>query len=75
MNSARTEDVISINPEVLSGTPCFSGTRVPVQNLLDYLEDGDTIDAFLLDFPSVKREQAVRFLQLAKDQLIECVSS
>ena len=59
----------------MHGTPCFTGTRVPVQTLLDYIEDGDTIDSFLTDFSTVSREQAISFLELAKEQLIECVSS
>jgi len=59
----------------MHGTPCFTGTRVPVQTLLDYIEDNDTLEAFLRDFVTVDREQAVRFLELAKDYLIECVSS
>jgi uncharacterized protein (DUF433 family) len=65
---------ISISPDVLGGTPVFAGTRVPVQTLLDYLEAGDSIDDFLDGFPSVKREQVVSFLELAKDRLIESAS-
>jgi uncharacterized protein (DUF433 family) len=69
------KDVIWIDPERMSGIPCFTGTRVPVQALLDHLEGGSTLDAFLEGFPSVKREQAVAFFELAKDQLVRCVSS
>jgi uncharacterized protein (DUF433 family) len=58
----------------MHGTARFTGTRVPVQTLLDYIEDGDTLDNFLRDFSTVAREQANRFLELAKIQLIECVS-
>ena len=58
--------VIKIDPEIMSGTPCFSGTRVPIQNLIDYLEGGDSIDEFLEDFPSVSREQVITFLEEAK---------
>lgn len=65
---------ISVSPEVLGGTAVFAGTRVPVQTLLDYLEAGDSIDDFLDGFPSVKREQVVLFLELAKDRLIESAS-
>jgi uncharacterized protein (DUF433 family) len=61
--------VVVRNPEILSGTPVFAGTRVPVKNLTDYLEGGSTIDEFLDDFPSVKREQVVTFLDEARDQL------
>ncbi len=72
---ASLAGVVSVDPEIMHGTPCFAGTRVPVQTLLDYIEDGDTLDSFLGDFPTVKREQAIQFLERAKDQLIECVSS
>lgn len=57
------------DPDILSGTPVFAGTRVPIKNLTDYLEGGDTIDAFLDDFPSVSREQVLEFLQEAREQL------
>ena len=65
---------ISVSRDVLGGTPVFAGTRVPVQTLLDYLEAGESIDDFLGGFPSVKREQIVSFLELAKDRLIETAS-
>ena len=67
--------VVTVDSRIMHGTPCFTGTRVPVQTLLDYIEDGDTLDNFLRDFEGVKREQAIRFLELAKEQLIECFSS
>ncbi len=67
--------VVTVDSAIMHGTPCFTGTRVPVQTLLDYIEDGDTLDSFLKDFSTVKREQAIQFLELAKQQLIECVSS
>ena len=54
--------VVVRNPEILSGTPVFAGTRVPVKNLTDYLEGASTIDEFLDDFPSVKCEQVIAFL-------------
>jgi uncharacterized protein (DUF433 family) len=54
------------DPDILSGTPVFVGTRVPFQTLLDYLEAGDPLDEFLTDFPSVTREQAVAALEQAK---------
>jgi uncharacterized protein (DUF433 family) len=53
------------DPEILSGTPVFVGTRVPVKSLFDYLEGGDTIEEFLRQFPSVKREQALAVLDAA----------
>ena len=58
------------DPEILSGTPVFVGTRVPVQSLFDYLEGGDTLDEFLRQFPSVRREQAIAALELARESLM-----
>jgi uncharacterized protein (DUF433 family) len=66
--------VISRSPKVMGGTPVFSGTRVPVQTLLDYLESGESIDDFLAGFPSVKREQVIEFLEQAKDRLVDTAS-
>ena len=63
------ESVVHSDPEVLGGTPVFRGTRVPVKNLLDYLAAGDTLDQFLDDFPTVRREQVVAALEVAKDLL------
>jgi uncharacterized protein (DUF433 family) len=57
--------IVQISPEVMSGEPVFAGTRVPVRNLLDYLENGDSIEDFLENFPSVTREQAIAFLEEA----------
>ena len=57
----------------MGGAPVFSGTRVPVQTLLDYLEAGDSIDDFLEGFPSVTRQHAIAFLEQAKDRLVESV--
>jgi uncharacterized protein (DUF433 family) len=71
----KLSEVIWVDPERVSGTPCSKGTRVPVQNLLDYIEGGSTIDVFFEDYPSVTRDQVIQFLELAKDQLVECVSS
>jgi uncharacterized protein (DUF433 family) len=64
-----SDSVVEVDPEILGGTPVFRGTRVPVKNLLDYLTAGDTLDQFLDDFPTVKRQQAVAALDLAKDLL------
>ncbi len=55
--------VVSIDPNVMSGMPCFRGTRVPVKALLDHLEAGDSIDAFLDGYPSVTREQVIAYLK------------
>jgi uncharacterized protein (DUF433 family) len=57
--------VIVKDPDILSGIPIFSGTRVPVHNLIDYLAAGETIDTFLDDFPTVTREQVIQFLEYA----------
>ncbi len=59
------EQVISRDPETMGGTPVFAGTRVPVQTLIDYLSGGESLDDFLDGFPSVSREQAEAFLQIA----------
>ncbi len=66
----RRDQVYHSDPEILGGTPVFTGTRVPVQNLLDYIEGGETIDEFLEGFPGVSRDQAIAFLELAKDALL-----
>lgn len=68
------KQVISSSPDVMGGTPVFAGTRVPVQTLLDYLEAGDSIDEFLVGFPSVTREQVIEFLEQAKDRLVAAAS-
>jgi len=62
--------VIWINPERLSGAPCFYGSRVPLKNLFDYLEGGHTLDDFLEGFPGVTHEQAVAVLELAHAGLL-----
>ncbi len=62
--------IISVSPEIMSGTPVFAGTRVPVQTLLDYLKAGETIDDFLDGFPTVTREQVIALLEEAGKQLV-----
>jgi len=64
------EKTIHIDADILGGTPVFWGTRVPVKNLFDYLETGETVDDFLQDFDGVQRTQALRVLELSK-KLIE----
>ena len=64
------QDVISVSPDVVSGTPVFTGTRVPIKNLFDYLRGGESLEAFLDDFPSVHHDQAVDVLALALDALL-----
>ena len=65
-----SEQIIHSDPGILSGTPVFVGTRVPVKSLFDYLEGGETLDEFLRQFPSVRREQAIAALELAKDSVL-----
>jgi uncharacterized protein (DUF433 family) len=72
---ALLADIIWIDPDRMSGAPCFKGTRVPIQALIDHIEGNSTLDDFLEGFPSVSREQAIQFIELAKDNLIACVSS
>ncbi len=62
--------VVHSHPDVMSGTPVFIGTRVPVQSLFDYLEGGESLDEFLRQFPSVSREQAIGALELAKESVL-----
>lgn len=64
------DPLITTSPDRLGGTPVFAGTRVPVQTIIDYLEGGDSLEAFLDDFPSVSREHAVAVLELAKSALL-----
>lgn len=66
----ENHQVISISPEVMGGTPVFTGTRVPVQTLLDYLKAGESIDDFLDGFPTVSREQVIALLEEAEKHLI-----
>ncbi len=66
-----TSDVIEINPDKVSGKPVFAGTRVPIENLFDYIEGGEGIDEFLEGFPPVTREQAIAVLEMAEKSLIK----
>jgi uncharacterized protein (DUF433 family) len=65
-----TKDLIEVDPEKLGGTPVFYGTRVPIQNLFDCLEDGESLDEFLDQFPTVTREQALAVLEESKERLL-----
>ena len=67
---SSTNPVVHRDPEILGGTPVFVGTRVPVKILFDYLEAGDSIEVFLDEFPSVRREQAVAALELAREAIV-----
>ena len=66
--------MVTSSPDILSGTPVFAGTRVPVQALIDYLEGGETIDDFLTGFPTVRREAVVAFLDEATARMISKAS-
>ncbi len=68
----KTRLIVS-DPEILGGTPVFTGTRVPIKNLTDSLEAGESIDDFLNDFPSVSRAQVIEFLEEARAQLTASV--
>lgn len=61
--------LISRDPEIMSGALCFTGTRVPVKNLFDYLEGGSSLDEFLDDFPSISREKSIAVLEAARERL------
>jgi len=63
--------VVSIDPEIMGGTPCFAGTRVPLQTLLDYIQAGDSIDEFFDGFPSVSKAQVVAYLEESKRLILE----
>ncbi len=66
---ALNANLVSIDPEVMSGALCFAGTRVPVKNLFDYIEGSSTLEEFLEDFPSVSRKRAVAVLEAARSGL------
>jgi uncharacterized protein (DUF433 family) len=61
--------LVVVDPEIQSGAPVFAGTRVPIQNLFDYLEEGDSLETFLDQFPSVSRDLAVAVLELAREAI------
>jgi len=65
-----TKPIVTCSPDILGGTAVFAGTRVPVQTLIDYLEGGESIDAFLEGFPTVRREQVIAFLEEAKARVV-----
>lgn len=70
----RNPSIISASPEIMGGTPVFTGTRVPVETLLDYLKAGESIDDFLDGFPTVTREQVIALLEEAGKQLVGMVA-
>jgi uncharacterized protein (DUF433 family) len=69
------QEVVWVDPDRLSGAPCFKGTRIPVQMLIDHLAAGLSLDEFLQTVPSLDRTLAQRFLELAGEQMKECASS
>jgi uncharacterized protein (DUF433 family) len=71
----RLEEVVWVDPDRLSGAPCFRGTRIPVRMLIDHRSAGFSLDEFLETVPSLERSQAQRFLELAGEQMNECASS
>ena len=72
---SRLDQIVWVDRGRMSGTVCFRGTRVPVETLIDHIEGNATLDQFLAGFPSVTREQAIQFIELAKESLLACVSS
>jgi uncharacterized protein (DUF433 family) len=68
-------ELVQTDPEILAGEPVFAGTRVPLRNLFDYLEAGDSLDVFLDAFPAVTREQAVAALELAREAMTAVASA
>jgi len=68
------QPIVTSSPDILSGTPVFAGTRVPIQSLIDYLEGGETINDFLAGFPTVKRDQVVAFLEEATARMVSKAS-
>ena len=69
----KLEQIVHSDPEIVSGEPVFVGTRVPLQNLIDYLEGGESIEDFLDGFPSVKRAQVITVIEAAKLKMLETV--
>ena len=67
------KSIVLTDPEIMSGEPCFAGTRVPVRTLLDYIEGGDSLDEFLEDFPTVARRQAIAFLEQSADAMLSII--
>ena len=70
MTTLSLKGIVHSDPDVLGGTPVFVGTRVPVESLFDHLKAGDSIDVFLDGFPSVKREQVLKVLELVEHEIL-----
>jgi uncharacterized protein (DUF433 family) len=71
VNWMRRDQILTKDKEILGGTPVFTGTRVPVDTLIAHLKAGDSLEQFLADFPSVSRDQAVAFLELAEQLVVQ----
>jgi uncharacterized protein (DUF433 family) len=71
----RLNQIVWVDPVRMSGEPCFRGTRVPIQALIDHIEGNSTLEEFLEGFPSVSRDQAIQFIELATHSALSCVSS
>jgi len=73
MNSEDLIGIVHSDAEIMGGTPVFAGTRVPLQNLIDFLEGGESLGDFLEAFPTVKREQALAVIEAGKLKMLETV--
>lgn len=73
MKLDKLRGIVHCDPEIMGGTPVFVGTRVPLQNLIDYLEGGESVEDFIDAFPSVKREQAIAVIEAGKLTILETV--
>jgi len=73
MKMEKLNDIVHSDPEIMGGTPVFVGTRVPLQNLIDYLEGGESIEDFMDAFPTVKREQVIAVIEAGKLTILETV--
>ena len=74
MKLEELKGIVHSDPEIMGGTPVFVGTRVPLQNLVDYLKGGESIEDFLDAFPTVKREQAIAVIEAGKLAVLETIS-
>ena len=73
MKPEDIKGIVHSDPEIMGGTPVFVGTRVPLQNLIDYLEGGESVEDFLESFPTVRREQAIAVIEAGKLKMLETV--
>ena len=73
MNAEELHGIVHCDPQIMGGTPVFVGTRVPLENLIDYLEGGESVEDFLQAFPTVKREQVIAVIEAGKLKMLETV--